>query len=459
MLTSATSEEFVTLCREQTALLTQSLGASLSMVYLTPEKPSVSELEADSQLHLVPVVVYPETEADGEQKQAFTIFLEDLQQQPSTPKLLAGGSQDRDMTLPVGISEANLPQNWQQQHRSISPLIHEGVVMGFLVTMRADRPWNQEEQGQIARIGHTLALARIVDRRSQWWQHQVSEQQQQQKEWSEHLDDLLHQLRNPLTALQTFGKLLLKRLSQEDKNRDLANNILRESDRMQELVQILKQTAKSEPVEIPVEPTPAPHPHSLQEATASHDTGSSDRNYSSLAQLPPASQLLKETHNIPEILEPAIASAKAIAEAKDLQLHHKIPENLPPIQADVTALREVITNLLDNAIKYTPAGGQVTVEAGHRPAPGNQSLQPIEISDTGPGIPEQDLERIFERHYRGIQEQTDIPGTGLGLAIAKELVERMNGKIQAFSPALDRDLQSHPQNPGTTFLLWLPEAS
>lgn len=465
MLTSATSEEFVTLCREQTALLSQSLGASLTMVYLTPEKPSVSDLGPDSQLNLVPVVVYPETEAERDQKQAFTIFLEDLQQQPSKPKLLASDSQDQETNLPVGISETNLPQNWQQQHRTISPLIHEGVVMGFLVTMRADRPWNQDEQEKIARISHTLALARIVDRRSQWWQHQASEQQQQQQEWSEHLDDLLHQLRNPLTALQTFGKLLLKRLPQEDKNRDLANNILRESDRMQELIQMLKQTAKSEPVEIPVEPTPAVANHSLQEGTAqgnrdqSEDNHRPNRSYDALAQLPPASQLLKQAHTIGEILEPVVASAKAMAEAKDLQLHQKIPENLPLIQVDATALREVLTNLLDNAVKYTPTGGQVTVEAGHRPSPGKQSLQPIEISDTGPGIPEEDLERIFERHYRGIQAQTDIPGTGLGLAIAKELIERMNGNIQAFSPALDRDFPSHPQNPGTTFLLWLPEAS
>ncbi|WP_071516880.1 HAMP domain-containing sensor histidine kinase [Geitlerinema sp. PCC 9228] len=456
MLTSATSEEFVTLCREQTALLSQSLGASLSMVYLTPDKPSVSELEAHSQLNLVPVVVYPETEAERE-KQAFTIFLEDLQQQPAAPKLLGSGSQDRSETLPVGISEANLPQNWQQQHRSISPLIHEGVVMGFLVTMRSDRPWNQEEKGQISRISHTLALARIVDRRSQWWQHQASEQQQQQREWSQRLDDLLHQLRNPLTALQTFGKLLLKRLPQEDKNRNLASNILRESDRMQELLQILKQTAKTEPVEIAVEPTPAPHPKALQAAT--DQTGASQPASLSHAQLPPSSQLPSHPHSIYEILDPVLASAQAMAEAKDLQLQQKVSNRLPLIQVDATALREVLTNLLDNAVKYTPAGGRVKVEAGHRPPPGNQALQPIEISDTGPGIPEADLERIFERHYRGVQAQTDIPGTGLGLAIAKELVERMNGKIQAFSPALDRDWQSHPQNPGTTFLLWLPEAS
>jgi signal transduction histidine kinase len=80
------------------------------------------------------------------------------------------------------------------------------------------------------------------------------------------------------------------------------------------------------------------------------------------------------------------------------------------------------------------------------------------ISDSGCGIPAQDLERVFERSYRGVQAQTEIPGTGLGLAIAQNLITQMDGSIQAFSPALvsgalDRD------NSGSTFMVQLPEYS
>jgi signal transduction histidine kinase len=89
----------------------------------------------------------------------------------------------------------------------------------------------------------------------------------------------------------------------------------------------------------------------------------------------------------------------------------------------------------------------------------------IAISDTGPGIPPQDLEHLFERHYRGVQASTAIPGSGLGLAIAKELIEQMQGDIQVFSPAqlvwAKQNSESTIGNAqdnlarGTTFIVWL----
>jgi len=87
-----------------------------------------------------------------------------------------------------------------------------------------------------------------------------------------------------------------------------------------------------------------------------------------------------------------------------------------------------VSNLLDNALKYTPSGEDLHpggLEQGH--------LQGIAISNTGPGIPPEDLEHIFERHYRGVQSSSEIPGTGLGIAI--DLIEQMQGEIQVFSPA------------------------
>ncbi|NET51329.1 MAG: sensor histidine kinase, partial [Merismopedia sp. SIO2A8] len=89
----------------------------------------------------------------------------------------------------------------------------------------------------------------------------------------------------------------------------------------------------------------------------------------------------------------------------------------------------------------------------------------ITISDTGPGIPPQDLEHLFERHYRGVQASTEIPGSGLGLAIAKELIEQMHGQIEVFSPAQSIWTEYRTQSAidkardyrarGTTFVVWL----
>jgi signal transduction histidine kinase len=128
---------------------------------------------------------------------------------------------------------------------------------------------------------------------------------------------------------------------------------------------------------------------------------------------------------------------------------------------------------MDNSLKYTPAGGKVIIQAGQiRVSTQGAKQSSIAISDTGPGIPPQDLDHIFERHYRGVQAETGIPGTGLGLAIARELVEQMQGEIEVISPAVfnwaacqsaeqsvsNFSLSCDSLGPGTTFIVWLPLA-
>ncbi|MDY7015165.1 MAG: ATP-binding protein, partial [Cyanobacteriota bacterium] len=170
-------------------------------------------------------------------------------------------------------------------------------------------------------------------------------------------------------------------------------------------------------------------------------------------QLLPGGSLHLEPLDLPALLDPLARSADAIAQERNLVLQVRIPQNLPPVRGDRRALEEVLNNLLDNALKYTPTGGRVTLEAGFDRPP----LQGIAISDTGPGIPPGDQLRLFERHYRGIQARGDIPGTGLGLAIAREWVEKMEGEIEVISPAIADRANSNRR--GTTFIVWLPLAS
>jgi signal transduction histidine kinase len=179
----------------------------------------------------------------------------------------------------------------------------------------------------------------------------------------------------------------------------------------------------------------------------------------------PGNTLTLESFSVADVLEPLLASAKAIAQEQNLELQAEIPSNLPLVQGDVKALREVLSNLIDNALKYTPADGQINIRVGEKRQTPQGEMLGIAISDTGPGIPPQDLEHLFERHYRGVQASTAIPGTGLGLAIAKELIEQMHGQIEVFSPAQplwdkqnSESALSNPQgNPpmGTTFVVWL----
>ena len=146
---------------------------------------------------------------------------------------------------------------------------------------------------------------------------------------------------------------------------------------------------------------------------------------------------------------------QAIAEEKGITYNYYLPDDLPNVTADFKALREVLNNLIDNALKYTPSGGKVEIKIQTNLASENNLLG-IVIQDTGYGINLEDQERIFKRHYRGRQAQSNIPGSGLGLAIAKELIEQMQGKIELISP---NHLVANPDLPGTTFIVWLPLAS
>jgi two-component system phosphate regulon sensor histidine kinase PhoR len=122
-------------------------------------------------------------------------------------------------------------------------------------------------------------------------------------------------------------------------------------------------------------------------------------------------------------------------------------EEGPAVQAwaDEEAVEQVLENLLDNALKYTPEGGEVSARWG---AEGGQAF--IEVADTGIGIPAADLPRIFERFYRVDKARSrELGGTGLGLSIVKHLVQAMQGQVRAASEV----------GRGTTFTVVLPLAS
>ena len=121
-----------------------------------------------------------------------------------------------------------------------------------------------------------------------------------------------------------------------------------------------------------------------------------------------------------------VETARLKAKAKGLRIHVQLPDGLPPVRADGAQLGEVLQNLLDNAMQYTPAG-----RTNRRDAPRRmQTGVTFTVADTGIGIPESDLERIFERFYRvDAASSREAGGTGLGLAIARHIVDAHGGRI------------------------------
>ena len=112
------------------------------------------------------------------------------------------------------------------------------------------------------------------------------------------------------------------------------------------------------------------------------------------------------------------------------RLSVEIADGTPRVLADEERVQQVVTNLLHNAIKFTPPGGRIRLIAGVSNAPGREAEVLFEVQDTGIGITKADLPRVFERFYKSDRARTrGQGGTGLGLAIARHIVEAHGGRI------------------------------
>ncbi|MEM6590287.1 MAG: ATP-binding protein, partial [Cyanobacteria bacterium P01_C01_bin.73] len=528
----AISSDYAALCQSQIGVLTQTLGAVSVVVYMAKHWTGTQNPE------LVPIMVYP----DQDWQPAVGQLSADLQSTDARESDRAG---DQDSRAPIEAAEVSgpvagseLPQppspssssqsdrrlersqsapdsalvRWQDDaatagdgSKLVIPLIHNGALLGFLATTRLDRPWSDVEQTQVQNIAQTLAIACFMDQQNRWLQRNLHQKQLVYNQQSQGFHDLLHQFRNPLTALRTFGKLLLKRSQTEtdaakaQDNQKVVTSIVRESDRLQSLLTQFDQTLAAGDSYWQTHPTGLPAARSSEPQTASADRDADGRapqrkwaagsgikvlpaaqedydvfepaavgddsgdgpNSTATPPSPPIdARALSPTDNFgrsdllkicswADILLPLLDSTQAIAQAKPIEVKIDLPQSGPSVMAIPRALEEALSNLLDNAVKYAPAGSWLYVRSGfsrsleapHSSETPNSELSRssqlsgVLIANGGPGIPPQDLNRIFERHYRGVQAKGNIPGTGLGLAIAQDLVNQMAGKLEAYSPA------------------------
>jgi two-component system phosphate regulon sensor histidine kinase PhoR len=200
-----------------------------------------------------------------------------------------------------------------------------------------------------------------------------------------------HELRTPLTAIRGFAETLREGALEDPQSaRGFLDVIIRHAKRMQSLVDDLADLSRFEgtELELSLEPVPAG-----------------------------------------ELVGQVVRGLEAQSKAKGLTVTCSGLEDAPPVLAEARALEQVLVNLVDNAIKYTPEGGEVRIEL----APENGDLF-IEVANSGPGIPSKHLHRVFERFYRvDAGRSRELGGTGLGLSIVKHLVSKIGGEINVDS--------------------------
>jgi two-component system sensor histidine kinase GlrK len=147
------------------------------------------------------------------------------------------------------------------------------------------------------------------------------------------------------------------------------------------------------------------------------------------------------------LLHRGIEAVRLVAQKKRLHLEVVCPAPLPLVDCDAGRIQEVLDNLLSNAVKFTSGGGAVSLSAVLQSDTAGRDWVEIRVSDTGKGIPAEDIERVFDKFYQSFYHREEHQkGTGLGLTIARHIVAAHGGKIWAESRVGE----------GTTFVFTLP---
>jgi signal transduction histidine kinase len=225
----------------------------------------------------------------------------------------------------------------------------------------------------------------------------------------EFLAAVSHELRTPLTTIKTLTRVLLRKNPTEEERREYLEDIASECERQIDLVHNLLDLSRVKVGGVEISPGRVDVGETLRDCEKVERTGAAERKQ---------------------------------------ELVVEVASGLPPVSADRSAIRRALCAVVENAIKYTPEGGRITMRARRD---GDGGRVAVEVEDDGPGIHPEDLPRVFERFYRGRAgagrpEEQEVPGIGLGLYLARVLVEGMGGSIEA-SSRIGR---------GSTFTLRLP---
>jgi signal transduction histidine kinase len=309
---------------------------------------------------------------------------------------IAAGNLNREIrAVDSGDEIGFLARQFEMMRRSVKSYIGELVI----AKEKAEAATREEKRLRAQIQEHSKLLEMKVQERTAELQTINARLTENDRLKSEFLSNVSHELRSPLAAISSAAKII-------DKHGDRSNKsglkfsavIMNESDRLGRLINDLLDLAKIE-------------------------AGRVEWNFEPI-------------RDSVDLIAHVVTTFKPLAAESNVDLALDCPASLPGIYADHDRLIQVLTNLLSNAMKFTPPGGRITV-AGSREAIDGKEVVRFVVQDTGPGIPADELEKVFDRFHQVKVKKTATTkpkGTGLGLAICREVVTHHGGEIWAEAP-------------------------
>jgi len=308
---------------------------------------------------------------------------------------IAQGNLDREIRVSDSSDEIGfLARQFEMMRKSVKDYIGELVV----AKQRAEAATREEKRlrGQIEE--HSKLLEIKVEERTAELRQINARLTEYDRMKSEFLSNVSHELRSPLAAISSASKII-SRYGDENKRtgKKFSSVIMDEADRLGRLINDLLDLAKIE-------------------------AGRVEWN-------------MERLQNPVELLDHVVTTFKPLADERNVDLSLDSPTMLGAIDVDEDRMIQVLTNLCSNAMKFTPEGGSIRV-SGEETVCQNVPCIRVSVQDTGPGIPPEELEKVFDRfHQVKAKKGGNKPkGTGLGLAICREVVNHHGGEIWAEAP-------------------------
>lgn len=292
-----------------------------------------------------------------------------------------------NMEIVNDITQAKdyIPKTHRTRSVMIVPIKHEERVIGVINLESTDPDYFTEEDASFVNILVSHAAIAIDNA------HLFEQVKEANQAKSEFMSTASHELKTPMTSIKGYAKLLNMGAAGAltDQQKEFLSVIGNNVDRMDRLVSDLLDVSRIEAGRIRLE----------------------------IGDV-----------QIKEAIDEVIETVQTQITKKQLQLHLDVDEDLPKIRADYSRMVQIITNLMSNAYKYTPEGGDITVIA--KPANGEIQGISVSIKDTGFGISDEDQANLFANFFRSSDQNVrDQPGTGLGLAITKKMIESHGGEL------------------------------